>query len=261
MSQSSINSASDAEEIKCSNCGHIDTGTFCSICGNSLSKNRLTISILLSSIIDFFYNIEDKYVHTFKALLLRPIPFIIEYLDGKRDRYYIPFKYFFLNLGISIFVSGFFNVGQVNDVDAEDELDAIIYSRSSEMYDHIINNYGSFFSLLIIPFFVFTSNTLFPKTHHNTAEKATAITYMFGQLMIYRVFLNLITAAFPGFYDINCVIILILEFGIIFLLSYQFFKETFIHSAWKSMVIFARVFLSLRYVLILLQDILQMIYD
>lgn len=261
MSQSSTDSATNTEEVKCSNCGHVDAGTFCSICGNSLLKKRLTISTLLSSILDFFYNIEGKYVSTFTALLLRPISFITDYLEGKRDSYYIPFKYFFLNLGLFLFVGSYLNVGRINDVDPEDELESMVFAKSTEMYDHIISNFGGFFSLLIIPFFVFSSNILFPKTPYNTAEKATSITYLFGQLMVYRVNLHVITAVIPGFYSFNCIIVQALEFGIIFLLCYKLFKETIIHSIWKSLVIYALVFLSLQYVLILLHDILQMIYD
>jgi Protein of unknown function (DUF3667) len=248
--------------MTCGNCGHEDMGTYCSMCGTKLSTDRLSVAVLAASIVDFFYNVENKYVATFKALYCHPIRFIETYINGQRDAYYIPFKYFFFNLSMNVLVMSYFNIGMINDLSDESE-DAIFVGieESAQLYDSIINNYGSFFSLLIIPIFVLLSKALFPNVKYNLAEKASAITYLFGQLMIYRVGFNLITAVFPSFYDINTALVFLMEYGLIFLLSYRFYKERMISALWKSAIIFTLVFFTLKYTLVLLNAILELLYN
>ena len=69
-------------DVECNNCGYIDQGVYCSNCGGHLKKQRISMSHLLSSIVDFFSNFEDKYVHTFVSLTTRPINFISHYLHA-----------------------------------------------------------------------------------------------------------------------------------------------------------------------------------
>ena len=68
---------------KCPNCQTWNENQdYCSNCGGHLKKQRISMSHLLSSIVDFFSNFEDKYVHTFVSLTTRPINFISHYLHG-----------------------------------------------------------------------------------------------------------------------------------------------------------------------------------
>ncbi|MBK8080509.1 MAG: DUF3667 domain-containing protein [Saprospiraceae bacterium] len=147
----------------------------------------------------FFSNFEDKYVHTFISLTTQPTNFINHYLNGVRDKYYIPFKYFFLNLSINFFVYTYFNISTINENDFETEASNLLQLKSDAVFDAIINDYGSFFSLMIIPLYVLATSVLFRKSTHNMAERATAITFLFGHLMIFQAALNLMSAVFNPF--------------------------------------------------------------
>ena len=251
------------EQKQCSNCGHFDQGEFCSHCGLPLEKKRITLAELIESILDFFSDFERKYVLTVKQLMFRPIEFINEYIAGKRDAYYIPFKYFFLNLGLNFFVYHGFNLNKDSEaLDDEDILiDGIVSFKSEQMFDMIIDDYGQFISLLSIPIYILITLILFPKSKHNVAERVTAICFIFGQLMLYQLFFHIISAVFPWFQDVARPIVLLLEIIIVFLMSHKFFNQKLFDAIWKSVVIFMTLMFCMQFLLILFQQVLEMIYD
>lgn len=262
--QETIDSPQLSEDQKqCNNCGHIDQGKFCSKCGLSLEKQRITIVELAESVLDFFSDFERKYISTIKQMIVRPISFINEYLDGKRDAYYIPFKYFFLNLGLNFFVYHTFSLKKEVETQTADDLllDSFTAFKSEEMFDMIIDDYGQFISLLSIPIYILASLVLFPKSKHNVAERVTAICFIFGQLMLYQLVFHIISAIFPPFHEFARPVVLLLEVIIVFLMSYKFFNQTLFHAIWKSVVIFATMMFSMQFILIVFQKILEMIYD
>jgi hypothetical protein len=260
MAENTLFKNNSFSETECKNCGFTDKGVYCSHCGSSLMKHRISITTLISSIIDFFSNFEDKYFNTFKVLLIRPVQFINTYLAGERDSYYIPFKYFFLNLSINFFVYTYFNMAAINENEFDLAADQMLQLKSDIAFDSLINNYGSFFSLLIIPLYVFISKILFRKDSHNLAERATAVTFLLGQLMLFHALLNLISAVFNPFYAIQKYIIFGAEVFIIFLLSYRFFKASLMEALWKSVAITIFVFMSMKYTLIFTREILRIYY-
>ncbi|MGB4958033.1 MAG: hypothetical protein WBO36_01090 [Saprospiraceae bacterium] len=249
-----------SSEVECNNCGYVDSGVYCSNCGGHLKKQRISVAGLFWSIIDFFSNFEDKYVHTFISLSLRPIDFITQYLHGVRDKYYIPFKYFFLNLSINFFIYSFFNVSNINENVIDTEIDQMLMLKSEIVFDSMINDYGSFFSLMMIPLYVTATFILFRKNDHNMAERATAITFLLGQLMILQAFLNLITVVFHQFYEVQKYLIMSAEVYMVIILSFKFFKASIIEAIWKSVAISIFIFMSMQYILIGTQEILHLYY-
>ncbi len=260
MSDKTITRSFLSNEIECNNCGYVDSGAYCSNCAGPLKKQRISVALLVSSIVDFFYNFEEKYVHTFISLSVRPIAFISQYLNGVRHKFYIPFKYFFLNLSINFFIYTYFNVSSINVNDLDAEVDQLLMTKSDAVFDSIINNYGSFFSLMIIPLYVMATKILFRNNAHNIAERATAITFLLGQLMIFQAFLNMITVVFHPFYEVQKYLVMGSEISIIFILSFRFFKASIIDAIWKSMAISIFVFMSMQYILVFTQELLQLYY-
>lgn len=247
--------------IKCPVCGIEDQGTFCSSCGNPLKRKRISISGLLESLLDFFSNLETKYASTFWSLVKRPSHFISRYIQGERESFYIPFKYFLLNLSINLFIYNRFNLDKISEDPENLENDLIFQLKSEAVFEQLINNFGSFFSLLIIPVFVLCAKLLYPRVKYNIAEMATAITFMLGQLMIAEVILNLVCAAIPSFYEVSRFLIMFIEIGIIFFLGNKLFLEKWYHAIWKSSIIFLTIFFTLKLVLISTQEILFLIYN
>jgi len=259
--ENTMESKSKIEIVKCLVCGTEDYGQFCSSCGNPLKRKRISIASLLGSLLDFFYNLETKYVHTFWSLVTRPANFIEKYIHGERESYYIPFKYFLLNLSINLFIYNQFNIEKITEEDADLFDEPLFQLRSEEVFEKLINNFGSFFSLLIIPVFVVCARLLFTRVKYNLAEIATSITFMLGQLMLVEILLNLGCAIFPSFYESSRLFIMIAEVGMIFILAHKLFLEKWYHAAWKSAFIFIALFFSLKLVLIATQEVLTLIYD
>lgn len=247
-------------DVQCNNCGYVDHGIYCSNCGGYLKNQRISLPGLFSSIVEFFTNFEDKYIHTFTSLFVRPIEFINHYLNGIRNKYYIPFKYFFLNLSINFFIYSYFNVSTINENAFDKEADHLLQLKSDVVFDSIINNYGSFFSLMIIPLYVIATLVMFKNNRHNTAERATAITFLLGQLMVFQAILNLFTVVFHPFYEVQKFLVIGAEIYIIFLLSFRFFKASIIDAIWKSIAISVFVLLSMQYILVFTQEVLHLYY-
>ena len=249
------------ETVECPACGHKDTGSFCSACGNALQHKRISLKSLLGSILDFFSDIETNYVHTFKGLLFRPADFIARYIRGERNESYIPFKYFFLNLSINFFVYTKFDIANLAENSFDVEVDQLVQLKSDIVFEQLIDDYGSFFSLLIIPVYVICNKILFPSSKYNLAELATAITFMMGQLMLLEVAINLISVVFPGFYHFSRILVMIAELGILFVLGYKLLKDKWYHALWKSGLTLAIIYLVMRMVLMGTQEILVFMYD
>lgn len=249
------------ETLECPSCGHQDTGSFCSACGSPLQRKRISLKSLLSSILDFFSDIETSYVQTFKGLLFRPADFIARYINGERDEYYIPFKYFFLNLSVNFFVYTKFDIANLTENTIDVEVEQLIQLKSDIIFEQLIDDYGSFFSLLIIPVYVICNRLLFTKSKYNLAELATAITFMMGQLMLLEVAINLVTVLFPGFYHFSRFLVMIAELGILFILGFKLMNDKWYHALWKSALTLAAIYLAMRMVLMGTQEILSFIYD
>lgn len=255
------NVAQHGDAVECPSCGHHDTGSFCSSCGSPLQHKRISLKSLIGSIIDFFYDIETNYVYTFKGLLFRPANFIARYIRGERNESYIPFKYFFLNLSINFFVYTKFGIANLTDSALDVEVDQLVQLKSDIVFEQLIDDYGSFFSLIIIPVYVLCSRILFPKSKYNLAEMATAITFMMGQLMLLEIAINLISVVFPDFYSFSRVLVMMAEFGILFILAHKLMKDKWYHAMWKSVLTLAVIFLVMRSVLMGTQEILACMYD
>ena len=88
----------EINEVACQNCGYVDSGVYCSECGKVLKKNRISIRVILMSVINAISGVESKYSETTKAMLKNPIAFIKDYIYGNRDKYCLPFKFYLFNL-------------------------------------------------------------------------------------------------------------------------------------------------------------------
>ena len=247
----------EINEVACQNCGYVDSGVYCSECGKVLKKNRISIRVILMSVINAISGVESKYSETTKAMLKNPIAFIKDYIYGNRDKYCLPFKFYLFNVGINLFIYTYFDLGSFNAQSLADD-DALKF-QSEVMFDQIMSNYGNLFLLFIIPLFVMICSILFPKSQYNSAEKATAITYMLGFLLLFEILINLVSVAYNPFLILGRQLVRILEVGIIFLLSYKFFNQSIFKAIWKTTIIILTIIFSMKILLMGFMEILIMI--
>jgi hypothetical protein len=105
------------------------------------------------------------------------------------------------------------------------------------------------------------ANVLFGNKKHNSGEKATAITFLLGQLIVFEILLSFISAAYNPFYTIQKYLVMLAEISIVFVLSYQFFQQTLLNTLWKSLIIITTIYFSMNLLVLGLMKFLQLIYN
>jgi hypothetical protein len=256
MSQHLQSQHSIEKPSECPGCGYFDTGKFCSNCGSVIQNYKINFDYILNNIFEW----EDKVTYTTIQLIKRPVTFLKGYMEGNRLRTYIPFKYLFFCFGLFCFVNQMFSLHDLYS----DPID--VYIKQTNVYnndlvfENIINTFGKFFVLLFIPFYIITTKIFFPRSTYNLAERATAVTYMLGMLMMIQVVLGLITALFHPFYFIKPFIVFGIQFYIIFILAFRFFKASIFEAAWKSVLSFLCIMILFKGTLSGLDGLISLFY-
>ncbi len=87
----------------CKNCGLAFTGAYCNTCGQKVA-HRLTTSHVLHEAVHVFTH-ADKGIFSFIPIILfRPGRFALDYVEGKRKRYFNVFQYLILLVGLVTFL-------------------------------------------------------------------------------------------------------------------------------------------------------------
>ncbi|MEM7551377.1 MAG: DUF3667 domain-containing protein [Bacteroidota bacterium] len=88
------------EHNHCLNCGNVLSGTFCSNCGQKDIENldRSILKLIGNFFINTFF-LDNRFLVSFKYLLLKPGVMTHEFLEGKRKKFFPPITLFlFINL-------------------------------------------------------------------------------------------------------------------------------------------------------------------
>ena len=93
--QEIIPSNNGNENKKCQNCGHEDSGNFCSNCGQSFAEIKKPFRSVISEVLDVF-DFDSRIFNSIFPFLFKPGFLAREYLLGKRKKYISPFRLFFL---------------------------------------------------------------------------------------------------------------------------------------------------------------------
>lgn len=101
---------------ECLNCGHpfLNKEKFCPECGQANKGNKITFANFIHEVFNGLFNFDAKFWKTIIPLLTKPGTVSKNYIDGKRQRYTNPFRFyltvsviFFLILGLSKSVDKF----------------------------------------------------------------------------------------------------------------------------------------------------------
>ncbi|MBG7610974.1 DUF3667 domain-containing protein [Polaribacter sp. BAL334] len=93
------------------NCGHPFSGheNFCPECGQENKGSKITFKSFVHELFNGFFNFDAKFWRTLIPLLIKPGKVSRDYIEGKRQRYTNPFRFylavsiiFFLLVGLSI---------------------------------------------------------------------------------------------------------------------------------------------------------------
>lgn len=82
---------------KCLNCGHpfLNKEKFCPECGQANKGDKITFYNFIHEIFNGFFSFDAKFWRTIIPLLTKPGKVSRDYVDGKRNRYSNPFRFYF----------------------------------------------------------------------------------------------------------------------------------------------------------------------
>ncbi len=217
--------------MECLNCNSIlnSTEKFCPECGQNTLVKRLKTLAVLTEALQSFINADNGILYLIRWLPIKPGTISRKYVEGQRKKYFNPFTFLILTIGISTFLSATFNL-MASSADINNPVSLFL----SKHINLII--------FLTVPIIGFFTHLLFRKQGINFAESLILSSYCSGIRSV--AFVLMVTPLIVFFRDFYLQIITCYLFT--FALYYawaccQYFK---IFSKWYFFKGFLVVFLS-----------------
>lgn len=147
----------------CLNCNTALHGKFCSHCGQKADTHRITLKHFVQhDLLHGVWHIERGILFTLKEIFTRPGYAAVDYIAGKRIRYYNIFYLLLLVIG--------FNLVVIHYAQALSPASAIDATGDGIALRQFIEEHTKFIVLSIVPFFAFNGWLIFRKLKLNIAE-------------------------------------------------------------------------------------------
>lgn len=144
----------------CLNCGHKIYDEFCPHCGQKSDTGRITTRTLIKSdILGSIWHIETRFFNTVKDILFRPGKTGMDYISGKRVRYYNFLSLLLILFSFNVLGLHFYEKLAPPETLAEDSQVKSFFS-----------NYSKTILFVIIPMLAFNAFFLFKRIKLNIAE-------------------------------------------------------------------------------------------
>ncbi len=151
----------------CLNCNAKVYDKFCSKCGQKSDTHRITLKhFLFHDILHGVWHIDKGILFTIKEALTRPGQAALDYIAGKRIRYYNVFYLILILIGLNIFLSNQY------DKMASEYLGTVVDSANAKgkaINDFLTTN-SKLIIFLIVPLFALNSFILFRRKKLNISE-------------------------------------------------------------------------------------------
>lgn len=152
----------------CLNCEKELSDKFCSGCGQKADTHRITFrNFIFHDLMHGTFHIDRGILFTSKEAILRPGKASLDYIYGKRKRYYNVFYLILLVIGVMLF---FRHIDQIIYGSTETEPAKIYLNDASKKFDEIITQKNKIILLLFIPFSAINSFVLFRRRKLNISE-------------------------------------------------------------------------------------------
>lgn len=144
----------------CLNCGHTISGEFCSHCGQKSDTARITPhSLIKNDILGSIWHVEAKFFHTLKDVLFKPGQTAMDYISGKRIKYYNLFSLLLILFGFNVLALHFYLDLNPKEIPAD----------SSNIID-FFSKYSKTILFVLIPILALNAWILFKRIKLNLAE-------------------------------------------------------------------------------------------
>ena len=175
----------------CLNCEKELTDKFCAGCGQKADIHRITFkNLIFHDILHGTLHLDRGILFTAKQSLLRPGTAALEYISGKRKRYYNVFYLILIMIGLMLFfrhIDELFYPQEIEAIPKPSKLD-----ETSQRLNEMISQRSKFIIFLFIPFAAVNSFILFRRKKLNLSEHSI----LTGMILLGIILLNIITNFF-----------------------------------------------------------------
>lgn len=156
----------------CLNCDTDLVGKYCSGCGQKTDTRRISFkNFLFQDVLHGTFHLDRGILYTARHALLRPGKAALDYIFGKRKRYYNVFYLILITAGLMLFLRHFYEelyVGQGRVlVENPPELNEV-----SKKFGEILSQKSKIIMFLFVPFAALNSFILFRRKKLNLSEHA-----------------------------------------------------------------------------------------
>ena len=153
----------------CLNCGKKLVDTFCSGCGQKADTHRITFKNFIShDLLHGTFHIEKGILFTAKEALLRPGKAALDYIAGKRKRYYNVFYLILITIGLMLFIR---HANELfTDQSAEVATEKVYLNEASREFNELLAQKNKIIIFLFVPFAALNSFILFRRKKLNLSE-------------------------------------------------------------------------------------------
>jgi len=210
----------------CKNCGTHLSGNYCTNCGQKIITSRLNIKETLVNTFRSIFNFEKGFFFTVKELLLNRRGVIKGFIDGKRKKYYDPFRFMLLTGALSFFVS--------NSIDWFNKVEKVRDETPQKALNILFEQHPVTIFLFIIPFMSATSRLFFKSHKYNYSEHLVLNSFYIGLLSLIFVYIEFLKIVLG---DINSLLFFLYSFSLPGIWLYTgFFKGNLIRLIFLSIL-------------------------
>lgn len=152
---------------------------FCPGCGAKAQVKRIDFKSLFTDIYERFFNLENSFFRTFKAMIFKPESVIGGYMEGLRRRFMNPISYLGVSLALSGLIYFIMKVYALERIDL-DMAGTGTTAATRKVFDAILE-YNSFLFLLYIPVIALPAILSFNQRGYNLPEHLVSATYSLAQ--------------------------------------------------------------------------------
>jgi Protein of unknown function (DUF3667) len=161
----------------CLNCSKAlsEEENYCSHCGQTAHTHRLNLHHIWHDLVHAFTHTDKTILSLIFQLTYRPGHLAREYVEGKRTKYFNPFSFLFLVVGVASLV--FISTGFIHEVGSQ--------RVSNNPITQFINRRVNLMILLNVPLVAFFNWMLFRKSGRNYAENLVLAAYLSGERSVF----------------------------------------------------------------------------
>ena len=152
----------------CLNCNYETIGKFCHTCGQKTDTHRITAKHFVThDLLHGVWHIEKGILFTLKQALLRPGQAALEYISGKRIKYYNVFYLILVIIGLTLLANNVYDDMQFTYFKIKNEAAT---SAQAKDINKFLGDYAKLIIYAFVPLFAFNGFLLFRRKKLNFSE-------------------------------------------------------------------------------------------